>query len=280
MQGIRRFIKVIMFLPFFPLVPSHSIFQSVESVLVSSVLTLFRCIQGWYSLHARRVLPIRLQVILSAGSLLPLMHYMHTVAAVHLQYVLTWEAVLMMEPPPFSSIYFPAAISVKKIPFRLILINIDYFQPLFICHLFCRCIDADSRIIMAEIQASQFFYNFFYIYLLFVCAVCLDCNDFSASSFAVFFASSMSRSTIATSAPASANAVAVHFLLGDSDNLEEFFEKKSAGDTGCIERWEDYLRHLSILINNLHMVLEHTVILGGHVAPYFTDEDLCELLGN
>lgn len=78
---------------------------------------------------------------------------------------------------------------------------------------------------MAEIQASQFFYNFFYIYLLFVCAVCLDCNDFSASSFAVFFASSMSRSTIATSAPASANAVAVHFLLGDSDNLEEFFEK-------------------------------------------------------
>ena len=28
----------------------------------------------------------------------------------------------------------------------------------------------------------------------------------------------------------------------------------------------DYLRHLSILINNLHMVLEHTVILGGHLA--------------
>lgn len=66
-------------------------------------------------------------------------------------------------------------------------------------------------------------------------------------------------------------------LLGDSDNLEEFFEKKSAGDTGCIERWEDYLRHLSILINNLHMVLEHTVILGGHVAPYFTDEDLSKI---
>lgn len=53
--------------------------------------------------------------------------------------------------------------------------------------------------------------------------------------------------------------------------------KKSAGDTGCIERWEDYLRHLSILINNLHMVLEHTVILGGHVAPYFTDEDLSKI---
>ena len=66
-------------------------------------------------------------------------------------------------------------------------------------------------------------------------------------------------------------------LLGDSDNLEEFFEKKSAGDTGCIERWKDYLRHLSILINNLYMVLEHTVILGGHVAPYFTDEDLSKI---
>ncbi len=66
----------------------------------------------------------------------------------------------------------------------------------------------------------------------------------------------------------------VNSLLGEYDNLDEFFKKKSAGDTGCIEKWEDYLRHLSILINNLHMVLEHTVILGGHVAPYFTDEDL------
>ena len=69
----------------------------------------------------------------------------------------------------------------------------------------------------------------------------------------------------------------VNSLLGDSDNLEEFFEKKSAGDTDCIEKWEDYLRHLSILINNLHMVLEHTVILGGHVAPYFTDEDFAKI---
>ena len=42
-------------------------------------------------LKACHVLPIRSQVILSAGSLLPLMHYMHTVAAVHLQYVLTWK---------------------------------------------------------------------------------------------------------------------------------------------------------------------------------------------
>lgn len=25
------------------------------------------------------------------------------------------------------------------------------------------------------------------------------------------------------------------------------------------------------------MVLEHTVILGGHVAPYFTDEDLSKI---
>ena len=30
-------------------------------------------------------------------------------------------------------------------------------------------------------------------------------------------------------------------------------------------------------VHNLHMVLEHTVILGGHVAPYFTDEDLSKI---
>ena len=38
------------------------------------------------------------------------------------------EAVLMMEPPPLASIYFPAAISVKKMPFRLTLITFSHWS--------------------------------------------------------------------------------------------------------------------------------------------------------
>lgn len=63
-------------------------------------------------------------------------------------------------------------------------------------------------------------------------------------------------------------------LLSDCDNLDEFFSRKATGDPSCLAKWDEYLRHLSILINNLHMVLEHTVILGGHVTPYFTEEDM------
>ena len=63
-------------------------------------------------------------------------------------------------------------------------------------------------------------------------------------------------------------------LLTYYDNLDDFFSHKAEGDPVCVSKWDEYLRHLAILINNLHMVLEHTVILGGHVTPYFTKEDL------
>lgn len=68
-------------------------------------------------------------------------------------------------------------------------------------------------------------------------------------------------------------------LIGDTDSmeLEEFFEKKAQGDTACMERWQDYLKHLSMMIHNLHLVIESTVILGGHITPYFSEEDLASV---
>ncbi|MDD3278684.1 MAG: ROK family transcriptional regulator [Lachnospiraceae bacterium] len=63
-------------------------------------------------------------------------------------------------------------------------------------------------------------------------------------------------------------------LLDSSQELEDFFAAKDQGDPSCQKRWEEYLDHLSILINNLHMVLECTIVLGGHVTPYFTNEDI------
>lgn len=63
-------------------------------------------------------------------------------------------------------------------------------------------------------------------------------------------------------------------LLDASMELEDFFEKKELGDAYCQKKWIEYLRYLSMLINNLHMVIESTVILGGHVTPYFSDKDI------
>lgn len=64
-------------------------------------------------------------------------------------------------------------------------------------------------------------------------------------------------------------------LLLDADmELEEFFTLKAGGDSRCEERWRDYLSHLSLLISNLHMVMENTVVLGGHITPFFTEEDI------
>lgn len=63
-------------------------------------------------------------------------------------------------------------------------------------------------------------------------------------------------------------------LLKNEIEIEEFFVRKSHGDADCKKRWEEYLSHLAAFINNLHMVLENTVILGGHVTPLFTEEDI------
>lgn len=65
-----------------------------------------------------------------------------------------------------------------------------------------------------------------------------------------------------------------NFLTGSGMELEEFFEKKEQGDHACRKKWGEYLHYLSMLINNLHMVIENTVILGGNIASYFAEEDL------
>lgn len=66
-------------------------------------------------------------------------------------------------------------------------------------------------------------------------------------------------------------------LLGEKMDLKDFFERKKAGDVECNRRWEKYLDHLAMLISNLHTVIENTIVLGGHVTPYFTEEDLTRL---
>lgn len=71
-----------------------------------------------------------------------------------------------------------------------------------------------------------------------------------------------------------------NFLTESEIELDEFFSRKEQGDIACRKKWEEYLLYLSMLINNLHMVIENVVILGGNITPYFTEEDISVIKQN
>lgn len=57
--------------------------------------------------------------------------------------------------------------------------------------------------------------------------------------------------------------------------LENFFQQLEQGDTKCQELWEEYTDWLAVAINNIHMVLDCDIVLGGYVGsftrPYISD---------
>ena len=55
---------------------------------------------------------------------------------------------------------------------------------------------------------------------------------------------------------------------------EDFFPRVRNGDTEAVERWGVFLEYLGRLIAHLHLVVDTKYILGGHLAPYFTQEDV------
>lgn len=62
-------------------------------------------------------------------------------------------------------------------------------------------------------------------------------------------------------------------LLGD-DDPEDFFQLVRSGAPEQAKRWQTYLKNLAGLIGMLHLVHDVDFILGGHLAPYFTQSDL------
>lgn len=62
-------------------------------------------------------------------------------------------------------------------------------------------------------------------------------------------------------------------LLGD-DDPEDFFQLVRGGAPEQGKRWRVYLKNLAGLIGMLHLVHDVDFILGGHLAPYFTQSDL------
>lgn len=49
---------------------------------------------------------------------------------------------------------------------------------------------------------------------------------------------------------------------------DEFSNRLRSGDIECVMMWESYLRHLALGINNIRMVLDCDVVLGGFLSEY------------
>lgn len=62
-------------------------------------------------------------------------------------------------------------------------------------------------------------------------------------------------------------------LLGEEDEEAFFTEARKAG-TPESGKWQRYLAVLGSLIGAVHLVNDVDFILGGHLAPYFTEDDI------
>ena len=54
-------------------------------------------------------------------------------------------------------------------------------------------------------------------------------------------------------------------------NLSAFFDLLSAGDERAAAAWDQYLGHLALTANNLNMLFDCPVVLGGYVGEYIGD---------
>ena len=65
-------------------------------------------------------------------------------------------------------------------------------------------------------------------------------------------------------------------LMGNQD-LDSFFAAARTEHTPEAARWQVYLKKLGQLIAALHLINDVDFILGGHLAPYFTEDDIQRL---
>lgn len=63
-------------------------------------------------------------------------------------------------------------------------------------------------------------------------------------------------------------------LLEKDKTLDDFFASLRAGRKYAVKIWDTYLNYLAIAIDNLHMMIDYDIILGGTLAPYLQSADL------
>nr|MDE7246151.1 ROK family transcriptional regulator [Oscillospiraceae bacterium] len=66
-------------------------------------------------------------------------------------------------------------------------------------------------------------------------------------------------------------------LLHSGETLPGFFRLLREGAEEYCTRWAEYIDWLALALNNIHMVLDSLIVLGGHIAPYLTQDDLDRL---
>lgn len=66
-------------------------------------------------------------------------------------------------------------------------------------------------------------------------------------------------------------------LLKEDESLDNFFQVLKEGEALYQNRFTAYLTNLAKAINLLHLIYDQDFILGGHLAPYLTQEDLAFL---
>lgn len=59
-------------------------------------------------------------------------------------------------------------------------------------------------------------------------------------------------------------------LLSDQTNgkLDQFFEGLARGEKKMVEVWDRYTTYLAVAVNNIHMILDCDIVLGGYVGSY------------
>ena len=63
-------------------------------------------------------------------------------------------------------------------------------------------------------------------------------------------------------------------LVGSDKEPDEFFKRVRENDPEALERWKIFLKYLAKLIAHLHLMIDLKFILGGHLAPYFNEDDI------
>lgn len=60
--------------------------------------------------------------------------------------------------------------------------------------------------------------------------------------------------------------------------VPDFFEKLHAGDEKCAGIWKEYVSNLAIVINNVNMVVNCDVIIGGYLLRFMNEDDFNSLI--
>ncbi len=60
-------------------------------------------------------------------------------------------------------------------------------------------------------------------------------------------------------------------------SLETFFQRLKSGDARCLPVWEEYLENLAVVVQNLRIIFDCDVVLGGYLGGYL--EEYLETLG-